>query len=232
MKGDAMSDYREAWEKVLHNSTFAWWEWDVKQNIVKYNDLKAVLLGHHPAEFRDGGFQAFTDLLHPDDHDKAMEAMRAVLRGDTNLYQVDYRIRTAAGDYKWFMDRGIITKDAGSGRPLRIRGIVIDLGREQERGTDIESLMSVFRESAEKTKGKYSFITVCSLCHKVKKEDGKWMYLPEELSDIIGEKVSHGICPDCMGKLYPEYAEEVLSRIAEEKLQEQQDREMTVHPGR
>ncbi|MDZ7795809.1 MAG: PAS domain-containing protein [Candidatus Marinimicrobia bacterium] len=213
-----MTDYNEAWEKVLYDSSFPWWEWDIVRNTVKYNDLKAVMLGYHPEHFREKGYQAFTELVHPDDYEETMEAMRAVLRKETKLYQTDYRIRTVKGDYLWFMDRGIITRSDGNGRPLRIRGIVIDLGKETERGSDVNALMTVIRNSATAAKGEYSFITVCSLCLKVKKADKEWMYLPEGLSELIGEKVSHGICPDCMKKLYPEYAGEVLSRIAREKL--------------
>ncbi|MDZ7821937.1 MAG: PAS domain-containing protein [Candidatus Marinimicrobia bacterium] len=118
--------------------------------------------------FRGRGFQAFTERVHPEDYEKTMEGMRAVLRGETKLYQVDYRIRTIRGNYLWFMDRGIIMQDDGNGEPLKIRGIVIDLGKESERGTDIDALLSVIYRSGTRAAGKYSFITVCSLCHRIK----------------------------------------------------------------
>ncbi|MBW6457974.1 MAG: PAS domain-containing protein [FCB group bacterium] len=210
-----MNDYKKAWEDILQRSDFAWWEWDISTNTVRFNDLKASMLGFDPEDFYSGGYRAFTDLVHPDDHEKTMEAMRLVLSGKTNLYQIDYRIRTAAGNYVWFMDRGIIIKKDDHGQPLKIRGVVVDLGRESQRGTDIDALMSVFYRSGTSAEGKVSFITVCSVCKKIKKKDTDWVDLPSDLSALIGERISHGICPACVKKLYPDLAEQVLGRIKE-----------------
>ncbi|HPS56957.1 MAG TPA: PAS domain-containing protein [Spirochaetota bacterium] len=66
------------------------------------------MLGYDPADFENKGYQAFTDLLHPDDHKKAMDAMQRVLRNETGLYQVDYRIRGRNSVYHWYMDRGTV----------------------------------------------------------------------------------------------------------------------------
>lgn len=38
-----------------------------------------------------------TDLLHPDDYPKAMEAMKDHLYGKASVYEVEYRIRTKTG---------------------------------------------------------------------------------------------------------------------------------------
>jgi len=210
-----VNDYKKAWDDILQRSDFAWWEWDIATNTVRFNDLKASMLGYDPADFKERGYQGFTELVHPEDHEKTMDAMRRVLSGKTNLYQIDYRIKTNVGDYVWFMDRGIIIEKNDQDRPLRIRGIVIDLGRESQRGTDIDALLSVIYRSASFAEGKVSFMTVCSVCNKVKEKDTEWIDLPADLSALIGEKVSHGICPACIKKLYPDLADEILDKIKE-----------------
>lgn len=208
-----MDDYQSAWDEILRGSTLAWWEWDISSNKVRFNDLKARMLGFDPEYFRTGGYQAFTDRVHSEDHPGTMDAMRRVLEGKTRLYQTDYRIKTASGDYVWFMDRGIIIESGKDGKPLKIRGIVIDLGKESRRGTDIDALLSVIYRSGSFAGGNYSFLTVCSVCGKVKSEETHWIDLSPELFHLIGEKVSHGICPACLKELYPEMAEEVLKAL-------------------
>lgn len=206
--------YKKKWEELLEQSHWPWWEWDVRANEVIFNDLKALMLGYDPAQFKGKGFEAFTEILHPEDFDAAMQAMREVLAQKTNLYQTDYRIKRADGTYSWYMDRGIVMKRDGDGKPLVIRGLVIDLGREADRGTDIEALKSVVYSTGIKDLGQTSFITLCSTCHRVKKPDNDWTELPEDIKDFLSENVSHSICPTCIRKLYPDDADRILEVIA------------------
>ncbi|MDD5709616.1 MAG: PAS domain-containing protein [Candidatus Marinimicrobia bacterium] len=210
-----MDTYKEAWEKILQESEFAWWEWDISKNTVIHNDLKARMLDYDPEYFKGKGYQGFTELVHPNDYEKTMDAMRNVLSGKTKLYQIDYRIRTRGGYYVWFMDRGIVTQRDAEGKPKKIRGIVIDLGRESKRGTDIDALIAVFNRSASSADGAYSFLTICSICYRIKKANTEWIALRDNIFALIGERISHGICPDCMRRLYPDIAEEVLAHLEE-----------------
>ncbi len=114
------------------------------------------------------------------------------------------------------MDRGIITNEDEEGKPTKIRGIVIDLGQEYERGTDVDALLAVYKESARTAGGDVSFITLCSSCSRVKRETREWVNLPEDLTSMISEQISHGICPQCLHALYPDIADQVLQIVAEE----------------
>jgi diguanylate cyclase (GGDEF)-like protein len=56
-----------------------------------------------------------------------MQAMRDHLSGKKATYEVEYRIKTKAGDYKWYYDRGSIVKRDDNGKPLLVVGIVFDI---------------------------------------------------------------------------------------------------------
>jgi PAS domain-containing protein len=49
------------------------------------------------------------DKLHTDDYTKIMDAMCDHLSGKVDVYEVEYRIRTKDGEYKWYYDCGKIT---------------------------------------------------------------------------------------------------------------------------
>lgn len=203
------------WNRILHQSSFAWWDWDIAANLVEFNDLKATMLGYAPSELKGKGYRGFTDLLHPEDFAKTMDAMITVLEQRASLYQIDYRILAKDGQYHWYMDRGIVLTRAPDGRPTRLRGIVIDLGRESRRCGDVEALMDILgKTKARIEKLGVSWLTLCSCCKKVKRDDLNWIEMTPELVDIVGEDISHGFCPNCLRELYPEYAEQALSRIA------------------
>lgn len=201
-------------EAVIKDSPFAWWDWDIRNNLLKISSLKASMIGYDPGDFENKGYQAFTDLLHPDDLEKAMNAMRTVLQKKTDLYQTDYRIKSASGIYHLYMDRGFVTEKDKDGNPLKIRGIVIDLGKENEISGNIENLKEILVQSIANYKISHnSFITVCSNCLRVKKDTMNWVPISNELKNLIGQVISHGVCPDCIKKLYPDQYEFIIKRI-------------------
>jgi PAS domain S-box-containing protein len=87
------------------------------------------MLGYSPERFDT--YEDFTELVHPDDYDRAMAAMRGHLEGDAEKYDVEYRIETADGSYRWFHDVGGVTQ-WDDGRPRKVTGIVIDVSGRKE----------------------------------------------------------------------------------------------------
>ena len=69
-------------------------------------------------------YSDFTKLLHPDDEPKAMEAMRQHIKGETDMYEVVYRIKHKKGNYVTVYDRGQIVEQRDG--ITRVAGIVID----------------------------------------------------------------------------------------------------------
>jgi len=47
-------------------------------------------------------------------------------------------------------------------------------------------------------------LPICASCKKIRNESGNWDQLEDYLSVHTEAKLSHGICPDCITKLYPE----------------------------
>lgn len=56
-------------------------------------------------------------------------------------------------------------------------------------------------------------LPICANCKKVRNDEGLWTQLEAYLSTHTDTRFSHGLCPDCMKKLYPEYADAVLDRL-------------------
>jgi hypothetical protein len=54
------------------------------------------------------------------------------------------------------------------------------------------------------------FIPICASCKNIR-QDIDWKTLEEYISENSLAKFSHSICPECARKLYPEFADEILS---------------------
>src|SRR6056297_813866 len=47
-----------------------------------------------------------------------------------------------------------------------------------------------------------NIVPICSFCHRIRTEDGKWHTLEVFWNDITHAKLSHGICPLCCNIFY------------------------------
>jgi two-component system sensor histidine kinase UhpB len=89
-----------------------------------YSTRFKALLGFRDDEFpnRRG---AWLERLHPDDRPRVLAALDAHFR-DRVPYNVDYRLQTKTGEYRWFSGRGRARWDS-AGRPTRFAGAVRDI---------------------------------------------------------------------------------------------------------
>lgn len=125
------------------------WFWNIKTNQVTFNPLKITALGYEESEIPENvTYQFFTDKLHPEDYSLTMDAMRDHLYGKLDVYEVEYRILTKDNQYKWYYDRGRITKYDEDGKPLFIAGIVFDITEKKENQLKLIELNEILTEMA------------------------------------------------------------------------------------
>ncbi len=125
------SEIESRLQLALDIGEMAWWEYDIKTNIVTYDDKKATMLGYKPDEFPDDVYE-ITDLIHPDDYDKSMKAMKDHIDGKTSSYEAVYRIKTKNGAYRWFYDKGGIVAYCDNNKPYKVTGIVINIDTQKQ----------------------------------------------------------------------------------------------------
>lgn len=68
-----------------------------------------------------------------------------------------------------------------------------------------ESLLRELQEAYNKLKKLSGLIPICSHCKKIRDDNGFWNQVEQYISEHTDAVFSHGICPDCMQKLYPDY---------------------------
>lgn len=71
---------------------------------------------------------------------------------------------------------------------------------EQEKAQLIEKLTKALEE-IKKLKG---ILPICSSCKKIRDDKGYWQQIEAYIEQHSGAEFTHGICPDCARKLYPD----------------------------
>jgi PAS domain S-box-containing protein len=82
------------------------------------------LLGYEPGEI-EPSTSTFRQLLHPDDLQRMLEAVKSHFEQDVR-YDVEYRLRTKSGKYRWFRARAAVLRNE-IGQPVRMTGCIEDI---------------------------------------------------------------------------------------------------------
>lgn len=108
------------------------WDWDLRLGTLFLSTSLKALLGYSDDELSNtvGTLEA---LIHPDDYEADAAAIEAHL-ADGAPYRQEYRLRHRSGDYRWFLVRGLATRDAEN-VPVRFAGTVTDI-TDQRLGAD------------------------------------------------------------------------------------------------
>lgn len=98
-------------------------------------------------------------------------------------------------------------------RELELKNLVNTLEEKvKERTVELEiknrqlsRMNEELHESLEKVKLLTGMLPICANCKKVRDDQGYWLQVEEYITDHSEAKFSHGICPDCLKELYPEF---------------------------
>ena len=138
-------------ELAMNTAKMSWWEMDRTTGLVVFERRKAEMLGYSPEKFKH--YTDFTALVHPEDYERAMNAMRSHLDGSLDKYEVEYRIKTISGEYKWFYDIGSVTKRDSQGKPLIISGLVLDISERKHADEELQNSHDMLEKLAAQVPG-------------------------------------------------------------------------------
>ena len=72
-------------------------------------------------------FEAGLAFVHDDDRERTRLRKQQILDGPEERYEIEYRIRRPDGQVRWVMDRGQVMREPGSGKAVKVVGVVLDI---------------------------------------------------------------------------------------------------------
>ncbi|MFP5406602.1 MAG: ATP-binding protein, partial [Gammaproteobacteria bacterium] len=134
----ALRESEERYQLAVDGANEGLWDWDLPTDMLFLSPRVQEILWLEPGESRRPRREWIerTD-YHPEDVPRLRAAICAHLRGDTRLFDVEYRLRHHDGSWHWYRQRGVTLRDA-EGRPYRMAGSMEDVSdrknAEAERG--------------------------------------------------------------------------------------------------
>ncbi len=116
----------ERFNLTMEASSDGLWDWDIAAGHIYFSPRYAQMLGYAPGALA-GTVATYWSLVHPDD----LMAVQAITQSHHTLgpdnYEMEFRIRTAGGEYRWVLSRGKVVRRSATGAPLRAVGTHVDI---------------------------------------------------------------------------------------------------------
>jgi hypothetical protein len=91
---------------------------------------------------------------------------------------------------------------------IGLLGIVLGMGRLSKEEGEKEEVLRELQTALTEAKTLSGLLPICASCKKIRDDSGYWNHLEAYFESHSDASFTHGICPDCARKLYPDLKEE------------------------
>lgn len=127
------------------------------------------------------------------------------------MERVEKSMALSGGAYTLF-ENNILLQQKVQERTEELAQANKDLLHEIERRKQIEAerenLIVELKEALSKIKTLTGFLPICASCKRIRNDKGRWEQIESYIHERSEAEFTHGICPDCMKKLYPEFCKD------------------------
>lgn len=131
----ALRQSRERLELALWGAEMGLWDWHIANGTLETDAQLARLFGREPDQLptSQAAWVSFAKAeLHPADRQVLHEAFEAVIAGEADGVDVEFRVRLAPDSWRWCGSRGRVVERDAANMPVRLVGIVRDITRRRE----------------------------------------------------------------------------------------------------
>jgi diguanylate cyclase (GGDEF)-like protein/PAS domain S-box-containing protein len=171
----ALAEAKERLELAVGAANLAEWDYDLESNAIYLGSGWAGLLGRRPIAGVMSGADV-NGLVHPDDRPAVRSELVAGLKGEKSICQVDCRVRTEDGGWRWVRAKGRVTERNDLGRATRASGTVSDIEDHKRAEEALAEREQRFRDMAEAS-GEYLWEADASWCYT---------FLSERVEAVLG----------------------------------------------
>jgi len=97
-----------------------------------------------------------------------------------------------------------IVRRTADGDILGYQGIIRDITERKRMEEEREKLIDELQEALANIKTLRGLLPICSYCKKIRDDKGYWNQIESYIRDHSGAEFTHGMCPECLKKLYPD----------------------------
>ena len=134
----ALKESEDRYSLVAKGGNDGLWDWNLKTDELFLSPRWKSVLGYDENEFisRDDARELF---IYPDDIEHTKANIGKHLKGETEIYINEYRLRHKSGEFLWVHERGLALRDK-DGKPYRMAGTITDISERKKNEEELQLL--------------------------------------------------------------------------------------------
>jgi PAS domain S-box-containing protein len=141
----ALRESQQRFELAVRGTSDGLWDWDMVADKVWFSPRCCELLGFKSVDEFSADYDDYFSRIHAEDSERRALALERHLK-EGKPYDVEYRLRTKGGNYRWFRVRGHAIRDA-DGKPIRMAGSISDIDAHRAAEAALVETLEILREN-------------------------------------------------------------------------------------
>jgi len=163
------------------------------------NRKMCEMYGYTVEETRQMDVGGLSEGRAPHDQKEAMAWIQKAAAGTPQIFE--WKAKRSNGELFWVE---INLKRITLQNQQRLLSIVRDITERKQAEADREKLIQELQDAVASVKQLKGMLPICASCKKIRDDKGYWTQIESYIRDRSNAEFSHGICPECAKKLYPD----------------------------
>ena len=186
---------------------------DPNFKILKVNRAVCEMLGYAEADLTG---RSIGEITHAEDMEKSTGLSKQLLHGEVPLFRLEKRYVKKNGEALW-VNLTVTAIRGQEGKVLYALGMVENISRRRLAEQERERLVRNLQQALDNAKTLHGLLPMCAWCKKIRNDKGYWQKVEAYVQEHSDASFTHGICPECLNKVDPATAAEVLENDKERK---------------
>ena len=113
--------------------------------------------------------------------------------------------KMAFKDQETWLGTWLVPLRDDAGRITAVMGVSRDITNRKWLEEDKQKLLNKLQDALSQVKTLNGLLPICSMCKKIRDDKGYWQQVESYIQKHTDATFTHGVCPDCFPKLYPDF---------------------------
>ena len=145
---EALRQSEERLRLAVEGGELGFWDFYVESGEGFFDEMWHSMLGYDVGDIEQN-VEQWEKLLHPDDKPQILKTLNEHFENPNVVYEVEMRLKTKSGEYRWILAKGEVLVRDDAGKPLRMLGTHLDITERKEAEEALMESESRFRELVE-----------------------------------------------------------------------------------
>lgn len=168
-----------------------------------FNKTASEIIGCLDSQLLLGAVCSLESLILDEDRPRILAIVKGAI-AERKPFSMEYRLRRKDGGIRSLLEKGTPIYGA-DGNILYIDGVIFDITERKHLEEERERMLVELKDAFAQIKTLTGLLPICSLCKKIRDDNGSWRTLEDYITENTNSEFSHGLCNECASKSYPRF---------------------------